>query len=280
MPCPNIHPARCGTAQRLDGVHATWAVVEHLVTATTPSAVATVLGRVLRDSGYDHVECLLAPSVTHAGATEDGLVVLLDTRPAAWIQAYEREKCMATDPFVREGCRRIDAITWRSLFEMMPEARSTPAAALARMFGMTDGIIVPVITDDRRTGLVIAAGRAGEPRPDLRRTLTIAAILAVQRLLAIRRAASPVPIKLLSAREAEVLHWIMVGKSDWQIGQILSISAKTVNFHVENVKRKFGVATRMQAVVAAMRIDGGGATTAHCPSPTGRVVHFAQPLAG
>jgi len=46
---------------------------------------------------------------------------------------------------------------------------------------------------------------------------------------------------------------IAAGKSDWQIGQILSISNKTVNYHVENVKRKFGVATRIQAVVAAMR---------------------------
>ena len=58
---------------------------------------------------------------------------------------------------------------------------------------------------------------------------------------------------MLSAREAEVLHWIMVGKSDWQVGKILTISSKTVNYHIENVKRKFGVATRMQAVVAALK---------------------------
>jgi DNA-binding CsgD family transcriptional regulator len=57
----------------------------------------------------------------------------------------------------------------------------------------------------------------------------------------------------LTAREVEVLVWIRDGKSDWQIGHILAISAKTVNFHVENVKRKFGVATRMQAVVQAMQ---------------------------
>jgi DNA-binding CsgD family transcriptional regulator len=42
-------------------------------------------------------------------------------------------------------------------------------------------------------------------------------------------------------------------KSDWAIGRILNISGKTVNFHVENAKRKFGVGTRVQAVVAAMR---------------------------
>lgn len=55
-----------------------------------------------------------------------------------------------------------------------------------------------------------------------------------------------------TAREIEVLKWIANGKSDWQIGQILHISDKTVNFHVENMKRKCGVATRMQVVVQAV----------------------------
>ena len=57
----------------------------------------------------------------------------------------------------------------------------------------------------------------------------------------------------LTDREVECLQWIAAGKSDWQIGKILNISQKTMNYHVENVKRKFGVATRIQAVVAAMQ---------------------------
>ena len=50
-----------------------------------------------------------------------------------------------------------------------------------------------------------------------------------------------------------MLAWVAAGKSDWAIGRILNISGKTVNFHVENAKRKLGVGTRVQAVVAAMR---------------------------
>lgn len=57
----------------------------------------------------------------------------------------------------------------------------------------------------------------------------------------------------VTARESEVLSWVAVGKSDWAIGRLLNISGKTVNFHVENAKRKFGVATRVQAVIVAMR---------------------------
>ena len=57
----------------------------------------------------------------------------------------------------------------------------------------------------------------------------------------------------VTPRETQVLCWVAEGKSDWAIGRILSISSKTVNFHVENAKRKLGVGTRVQAVVAALR---------------------------
>jgi DNA-binding CsgD family transcriptional regulator len=57
----------------------------------------------------------------------------------------------------------------------------------------------------------------------------------------------------MTARECEILGWVAAGKSDWAIGQILNISGKTVNFHVENAKRKLGCGTRVQAVLLAMR---------------------------
>ncbi|HRK17934.1 MAG TPA: helix-turn-helix domain-containing protein [Hyphomicrobiaceae bacterium] len=65
----------------------------------------------------------------------------------------------------------------------------------------------------------------------------------------------------LNERERDVLNWVATGKSDWQVAQILSVSPKTVNYHVENAKRKLGAMTRIQAVVEAVRlglIDGRG----------------------
>jgi DNA-binding CsgD family transcriptional regulator len=57
----------------------------------------------------------------------------------------------------------------------------------------------------------------------------------------------------LSRRESEVLFWIGEGKSDWEIGAILSLAPKTVNVHAENAKRKFGAGNRMQLVRLALR---------------------------
>lgn len=64
---------------------------------------------------------------------------------------------------------------------------------------------------------------------------------------------------LLNERELDVLNWVASGKSDWQVAQILSVSPKTVNYHVENAKRKLRATSRIQAVVEAVRlglIDG------------------------
>jgi DNA-binding CsgD family transcriptional regulator len=57
----------------------------------------------------------------------------------------------------------------------------------------------------------------------------------------------------LSDRERECLQWVADGKTDWEIGQILSISEKTVNAYIERVKHKLDVQTRPQALVVAIR---------------------------
>ncbi len=57
---------------------------------------------------------------------------------------------------------------------------------------------------------------------------------------------------LFTPREIEVLEWVAKGKTDWQTAQILFISRKTVNYHVERAKRKLQVPTRVQAVLAAV----------------------------
>jgi DNA-binding CsgD family transcriptional regulator len=57
----------------------------------------------------------------------------------------------------------------------------------------------------------------------------------------------------LSSREHEVLKWLIEGKSNWEIGQILSISERTAKFHVQNLMRKLRATNRAQLVVNAFR---------------------------
>lgn len=59
----------------------------------------------------------------------------------------------------------------------------------------------------------------------------------------------------LSMREKEVLKWLKMGKSSWDISIILDISERTVNFHITNIMNKLDAITRTQAV--AISIEKG-----------------------
>lgn len=59
----------------------------------------------------------------------------------------------------------------------------------------------------------------------------------------------------LTGREAEVLHWVIQGKTNKDIGEILGTSPRTVNKHLEHVFEKLGVETRTAAAnLAAGRL--------------------------
>lgn len=58
----------------------------------------------------------------------------------------------------------------------------------------------------------------------------------------------------LTQREAEVLCWIAQGKTNREIGQILDISPRTVNKHLEQVFDKVGVENRTTAASVAIRL--------------------------
>ncbi|GAB4170742.1 MAG: response regulator transcription factor [Thalassobaculales bacterium] len=55
----------------------------------------------------------------------------------------------------------------------------------------------------------------------------------------------------LTERETEALTWAARGKSSTDMAVLMSVSERTVNFHIENAIRKLEVATRIQAAVKA-----------------------------
>jgi len=61
----------------------------------------------------------------------------------------------------------------------------------------------------------------------------------------------------LTPREAEVLLWVSYGKSNRMISEILGISPRTVNKHLEQVFKKLGVETRAAAAALAVRAVSG-----------------------
>ena len=58
----------------------------------------------------------------------------------------------------------------------------------------------------------------------------------------------------LSPRMIACLEWASCGKSSVDIGALLGISARTVDDHLSEARRRLGVRTRVQAIVSAIRL--------------------------
>lgn len=59
----------------------------------------------------------------------------------------------------------------------------------------------------------------------------------------------------LSERETDALTWSAHGKTSDEIAQILGLTKRTVDFHIDNARAKLGVATRIEAVAMAVATD-------------------------
>lgn len=58
----------------------------------------------------------------------------------------------------------------------------------------------------------------------------------------------------LLQRELECLRWCAVGKTKWEIGEILGISERTVKFHLDQVRHKLNCMNVTHAVAKALAI--------------------------
>ncbi len=55
----------------------------------------------------------------------------------------------------------------------------------------------------------------------------------------------------LKEREVDALTWAARGKTSQEIAQILNLSKRTVDFHIDSARDKLGVTTRVQAAIKA-----------------------------
>ena len=58
----------------------------------------------------------------------------------------------------------------------------------------------------------------------------------------------------LTAREAEVIRLLAIGRSNQEIADELFLSRKTASVHVSNILGKLGVSNRVQAAAVAQRV--------------------------
>lgn len=206
-----------------------------------------------REHGFDQVLYGVVPS-KH---TKLESAFLKSNYSATWRAHYDAARLAYIDPTVGHCLNSSMAVVWQpDTFQTAPQQAMYEEAC---SHGIRSGVTLPVhgpdgefgvlsFVNDRRPNASFAREvEAQLPTLSLIRDYAFASSL---KFTAPREAPELAP--RLTRRELEVLNWVMVGKSSWEISRITSCAEATVNFHIGNIRQKFNVNTRQQALVKAI----------------------------
>jgi len=197
-----------------------------------------ILYSALRNTPHEEVE---VPGISHS-------------YPGDWIEYYMAHDYVRLDP-VRTHCMGTrNAFTWDDMMRFRDlTVEQARLMHQGREAGLKDGLAVPF---HGPLGELYGVGMASsEDNPNVGQHLKEIQILSTQfhvlfsSLHDETRNAHGVK---LTPRELEVLKWCAAGKSNWAIGEILSISEHGVDFHMRNILRKLEADSRITAVVKAL----------------------------
>jgi LuxR family quorum sensing-dependent transcriptional regulator len=178
------------------------------------------------------------------------------TWPREWHVRYREKKYIETDPAVLHLKHSREPFTWSEAMNSgLYDEKQQRIVEEGAEFGMASGFVIPIFGLTSGLAVVTVAGEevTGDRRDHAE--IHLAALYAHSRIRHLdNERKHQGNVITLSKREQECLEWVAIGKSDWEIGEILSISEKTVNAHIERAKQKFGVPSRVQAVVVAIRM--------------------------
>jgi LuxR family quorum-sensing system transcriptional regulator CciR len=178
---------------------------------------------------------------------------MLDDYPAAWKRLMMARRYFSDDPVLAAVEKSATAFAWSdipTLIELTVRQREILQAAAA--MGLGEGFTVPVHVLGDCSGSCSFITRTGQGLP--RESLPAAQYLGAIAFETARHFAAATKIRAprLTQRQFDCIVLVAQGKSDWDVGRLLGISDQTVHKHIEDAKRRYGVATRIQLVVRAL----------------------------
>ena len=176
---------------------------------------AALIAEELTDRGYDVV-------VAHDG--QEGFAAILKTMPDLVL-------CDISMPIL-SGFEVLERLT-----------------AIMPRFGNMPFVFLTALTDreDELKGRQLGADDYVTKPIDF----DVLVMIITARLAGIARSEIWPKLVQLNDREVETLTWVARGKTSAEIAEILGLSKRTVDFHIDNARTKLGAATRTQAVIKA-----------------------------
>lgn len=211
-------------------------------------SLADVLNRICARFGLDYA--------AYAGVnTVDDSMHGVVNYPDEWKAHYVEHGYQLIDPTLLAASRSVGVVDWNRLRDFDSFQKVFRDAA---EFGIpTTGLTIPVRGPFGDKGMFsVVSSRPDEEWHRLRNEILVAiqteATLLHDRVMREGRSMKIMLQPTLSVREREILQWIAAGKSQFDVGVILSISTRTVEVHLRSAREKLGALTTPQAVARAI----------------------------
>jgi DNA-binding CsgD family transcriptional regulator len=181
---------------------------------------------------------------------------LISNYAESWQKYYVEKSFVEIDPVFKCAISTYHPFRWGDLErELDLSKRQVNFLRLGEEAGLHNGIGIPF--SGPRSQIAGVALATTERTAEHMRNMDVLSAYCNQfyhSYKRIIRAKKKLPPKVvsLSAREKEIVRWLAAGKSDDQIGGILTISANTVDYHLRNIFVKLGANNRVSAVVIAI----------------------------
>lgn len=189
--------------------------------------------------------------------------VLLDesvnhSYPEGWLKNYYKNKLFLLDPIAIASSNINAPFTWKDAYSRVEMTNRLRAFInTAEDFGLKEGLTYSSnIRQGNKADTLMSLETSGHKVDDEYLAIVEYILPHIHEVIIridekARRTQEELPE--LTARERETLKWAYEGKTAWEIGVILSISERTVKFHLKNIYEKLDVKNRSQAVAKAAR---------------------------
>ena len=210
--------------------------------------IVNELAAIVRGLGFDYCSYVMHVPFPLTQTT----VAWSSTYPTPWLEHYFARGYLTIDPLLQQLSRDPTPVVWSSA--TFPQQPAFWEEACAH--GVRHGWAIATHGSTRTVGILslarseeaLTARELGKVEAQLVWLSHVAhgAISHVE----MRNLRAPTD-RDLSPREREILRWTAAGKTAGEIGLILGISVRTVNFHIASTLVKFKVTNKTQAVITA-----------------------------
>jgi len=228
----------------------------NLMCCNSVAAWRDLIFKLGNDLGYEQTVLAIFPDRNTPVEVE--YAFLQHNYPNAWLNRYDAQKLSQIDPTVTHCADKSIPLIW--LPEIFSTQRQKEMYEEACSYGLRSGVTLPIHGARGEMGIL---SFVSDTKPDKRFQREAHGMLPElsyfrdfifeTSLRFMKPSELPEKLPHVTRSELECLKWCAAGKSSGDIAQILNCSVDAVDFHFRNMRRKFGVSTRQQVLVKAIR---------------------------